>query len=116
VEFGQVGAGEQHDPEFMFVAGFLIVLRQTLADFSGSVADDGIFVGVVIGVAPEDLAADHSLLQCVEVALGCSRDNMPKQRLAPATVSERAAGENPFQLSQDLGGREIWVCRFRMLS
>src|ERR1700723_747176 len=58
-----VGAAGQLDDQLAIVGRVVIVLHQTLADFAGGDADDGVGVGIIAGSTAEYLNADAALLE-----------------------------------------------------
>jgi hypothetical protein len=103
VDFGVVGAGGEVDAEFGIVAWLEVVLGEALTDFGGGVAHDGVLVGVVVGRAAEDLGADDSLFQMVEVAVDGGGDDVLQEGGAAAAGAELRRGEEAVQLGERFG-------------
>ena len=70
---GHIGTGWQIDSQLVFVAFFLVVLRDPLSHLSSGNTNDGVPGSVEGWFAAEDLDSDDALFENVSVSLGCLR-------------------------------------------
>ena len=87
--------------------GFLIVLRETLANFSGSGADDRVEIGVVVGLAAEDLDAEGALLEFCRMSIQGAFDYIAQETGISPAVPEERVGEDALQLGLDGGALQV---------
>jgi hypothetical protein len=77
-------------------------LGETLPDLASCVSDDGILVGVVVGVTLEDRYPKGPFLEFVSVSLTCLLDNVAEEVRTASTGTKGRALEEPGQLCPDL--------------
>jgi hypothetical protein len=93
-----IGSRRQTEAKFAIMLRFDIILGQPFSDLSGSAANDGILIGVVVRFAIEDIDAESTFLQTIKAALNGCLDDMPEKTGTLPTGTKLRAAENSFEL------------------
>jgi hypothetical protein len=101
VEFGDVGAGWQINPDFTFMPGFVIILSDPLADFAGSGSNHGVKIRIVARIPSEYLNPKSSLLEVWRVAFQSMLDDVSQQTRIPLAIFEPGVRQDALQLFAD---------------
>jgi hypothetical protein len=96
-----IRAGRELDAQLAVMAVLHIVLGQTLANFTGSYANDGISRGIVSGGPIKDFDGEQTLLEKVGAPEQGLFDDVPEKAWVALAVAEGSALDNPLQLSQN---------------
>ena len=78
-----------------------IILRQSLADLQGRGPDNGIFVGIVVGIALEYFDTNHAFLHPVEQGLVASV-NRPGSNVTGASFFTASLGPKRLELLREV--------------
>jgi hypothetical protein len=97
-----VGAGRERDAELFRAVGVLVVLSNSLADFGGGDADDGIGGSVVACIAAEDFDAEGALLELVPAAFELFVDDKAKKTRKPLAMGKMRVVEEAIELAKDI--------------
>jgi hypothetical protein len=98
LESGGVRAQRQIDAGFRIVTGLLIVLGEALSNFGGGGPDDGIEIGIVVGVAAKDLNSQGTFLEFSGMSIQRALHDVAQEGGISLAVFEERVGEYPFEL------------------
>lgn len=102
MEMGHIRSQGKIDAQLVLMSRGLIVLRDPLPHLTGGDAHNGIGVGVVIAWTAEDLCAEISFFEDLDIVLNGAFDDESEEGGVTFTVPEVGAGYDPFQLLQKL--------------
>ena len=98
MDFRVIRARRQADPNLVPVPRLQVILRQPLANFTSCTAHHRILVGVVIGIAPENLDPERTLLEQLNVILRRVLHHVPQKNRTSLARSELKTVENFIEL------------------
>src|ERR1035438_7244846 len=94
----RVGSGTQIDAQFAIAFGFMVILSDSLADFAGGGADDGIGVRVVFGAAAKNSYPEGAFFERFALAGKVLFHDVAQQGDASFAALERRVCQQTFQL------------------
>ena len=101
-----VGTGGKRNPELILVLRQSIILSDSLADFRGGHADDGIGGRVVLYASSKHLYADGALFQLIGISLEGVLDHKSEKGRKAAAVIKRRTLNQPLELFANGRGRD----------
>jgi len=88
------------------VSGVVVVLRETLADFTGGDADDGVGVRVVGRGTVEDFDGNRALFDLLGLPIERLLDDVAQEGRVSLALEEERVREELFHLRED--GGFVW--------